>query len=308
MGSEARIPTLLGLGVLTAGLVAGIFLVTTNQILKSSASQGAAPQDVTLSNVSSDHVSISWQTDQPTAGFIQAGLTTSLGNTYLDDRDTRAPGQHRLHFVTLNNLTPNTTYHYKISSGPENYPKSETFVFKTAPEIDPSNLQPIIGSIIGVSGQPVSEAIATLDIPGAQPLSAVTKVAGNFVLPLSTIYNRELSGGFSITEATLSATLTVSDAERKSQITFQIPRQDFVFPLITLGQDLNLDSQPASPSASTPPYDLNSDGVINSLDQSTVLQNWGKNPKNKAADLNGDKVVDQKDLDFLQKYMPGTNQ
>lgn len=303
MKSEIKIPTLLGLGVLILGLVAGIFLVTTSQILKSQAGQSATPKNVTVTNIAAEHVSIYWQTEQPAPGFVQAGPSATLGLTFVDDRDTKAPAPHKIHFVTLTNLTPDTTYHYKINSGSETYPKSETLTFKTAPSVTQGNLQPVIGSVISPELQPVSEAIVTLEIPGAQTLSAVTKVAGNFVLPLSEIYNRQLTEGFQIEKANINAQLTVTDFINQSKITLELPMAG-TLPPVTLGKDLDLSQKPASPAAEMLRYDLNDDGVVNTLDRSIILQNRGKNPKNTKTDLNGDNVVDQTDLTLLEKYIP----
>lgn len=256
MNSEIKIPTLLGIGVLTLGLVIGIFLVTTSQVLKSRASQSSSPQNITLTNVSSNHVSVFWQTDQEVPGFIQSGTTTSLGETFTDERDTKAPQSHQVHFITLTSLTPNTVYYYKINSGSESYPAKDTFSFKTPMSITPSNTQPLIGSVIDTNLQPVTEAVATLEIPGGQTLSAVTKTAGNFVIPLAEIYNQQLDNNFVLGQTPITAKLTVSDFVKSSQIIFQLPLTG-TLPPITLGENVDL----------TTPSDLNHDGIINSLDR-----------------------------------------
>lgn len=295
----------MGLGVLMAGLVGGVILVNSNQIFKTRAGTSDTPKSVALANLSGNQVSIYWQTDQPTTGFIQAGPTASLGLTFRDDRDIKAPELHQLHFVTLTNLTPDTVYYYKISSGALTYPPGEPFSFKTPAEItNPSGIPPLIGTVLDPGSQPAIEAIITLELPGAQSLATVTKLAGNFILPLAEIRNRDLTESLAFPETGLSGKLTAFSPGKRSDITIKLPLKTTTLPQITLGQDLDLTAPPASPTASISQYDLNSDGVVNALDSSIVIKNRGKNPKNKQADLNEDGVVDQKDVDIINRYIP----
>lgn len=302
MNSDVRIPTLLGFGVLIAGLVGGVLLVNTNQIFKTRASASATPKNIALANFSATGVSIYWQTDQPATGFIQAGPSTSLGLTFRDDRDLQAPQPHQLHFVTLNNLAPNTVYYYKINSGSGVYPQGEPFSFKTpVAKAAPSNIPPLIGTVLDSSSEPVSEAIVTLELPEAQPLATVTKLAGNFILPLAEV-------SLEFPEAGLSGKLAIFNTVKRSDVIVKLPFTATTLPHITLGQDLDLTAPPASPSPTRSRYDLNNDGVVNSHDLSIVIKNQGKNPKEKQADLNEDSIVDQKDVDIINRYIPNIPQ
>lgn len=305
MRSKIRIPTILGLGILVVGMVVGIFLTTQKQsaLFKTRAGVSAIPKNITIANVSNTSVSIYWQTDEEAPGFIQAGPSNTLGSTFKDDRDLGGPQNHRFHFVTLSNLTPNTTYYYKVNSGSSSYPSGNPSTFKTADTSTASNLQPLVGTILDASMNPISEALVVLSIPGAQSLAAITKVSGSFILPLKDIRDADLSQ-IEIPASGTSAALNIIGFQARSRINLQLPPDNNVLPPLILGQDLDLVPTPASPSASISKYDLNDDGVTNSLDLSIVLKNFGKNPKNKKADLNGDKVVDQKDVDILNKFIP----
>ena len=58
------------------------------------------------------------------------------------------------------------------------------------------------------------------------------------------------------------------------------------------------------PSASSlTKYDLNGDGKINAADNAIILLNFGKNPKDKKADINEDGMVDQKDLELMSQKL-----
>lgn len=308
MDSQAKIPTLLGLGIILVGTVAGVFLVGKVQVFKSSASPSQEPKSITVVNISANKAAVFWQTDQPIAGFIQAGPSTALGLTFKDERD-EALDKHQLHFVTLSNLSPGTTYYFKITSGADTYPRGDPLTFKTAPNSSSSSIQPLIGTVLETPSQPVKEAIALLEIPGAQKIATITKISGNFVLPLADLRSEDLSKNFDLGNISQAATLTIFGPSKKSQIKIKLPAQNNILPPIVLGQDLDLSAQIASPSPTISKndlskYDLNHDGVINSLDLAIVINNLGKNPKQKGADLNGDGVVDQKDIDLIEKFIP----
>lgn len=294
---DIKIPTLLGLSVLLVGLGAGVFLVTQKNLftLTSKAAPENYPQKITVANLSGSSASLFWQTNDPSTGFIQAGTSKTLGLTFRDDRDPAAPQPHKLHFVTLTNLSPETTYYYKIVSGPNTYPKGDPSSFKTTSRVQLSAFQPVIGTVIDSNLQPIEEAFAVLQTDNNQLLATITKIAGSFVLPLTL-----LPADFRQT----SATITLYDQKMSSRVTVKLPAEKTLLPIV-LGQDLDLTSPPSSASA-TPikQYDVNGDKVINSLDLSEVYKNFGKNPKNKKADLNGDGVVDQKDVNLLLPFVP----
>lgn len=316
MKSEVRIPTLLGLGVLLVGIAAGVFLVTANQVFKSNAAASSAPKNVRIVNVSDTHVSVSWQTDTPSSGFIQAGTSSTLGTTFRDERDQDLPQKHTLHFATLTGLTPDTIYYYKITSGTLTYPNVNFYSFKTASLASTAAYPALIGQVLNSNHQPIPEALVSLTINGAQELSAITKMAGNFILPLNEIRTQTLEKSFTASSSTASAKLIIFDGSTRSEITLPFPPKGVPLPPLVLGEnlDLTIESSPsaqlnlpaATPSATLSGKvkpkitgDLNGDGLVNSLDRIILIQNYGKNPKIKAADLNNDGVVDQKDLGIL---------
>lgn len=305
MNSEIRIPTLLGLGLLLVGLGAGVFLVTQNRFLNLTTKAGGSqlPKNITVTSISSTQASIYWQSDEETATFIQAGPSPLLGLTFRDDRDPQTPLPHRLHFMTIKNLNPATTYYYKITSGGAAYPSGIPLSFKTASALASSELSPLIGTVLDSNSRPVKEALVTLDIPGAQGLAAVTKAGGNFILPLNEIHTADLGQGFAVDPAGVSVKLTVSNPQGSSHITFILPFQEITLPPIILGQDLDLTPVPTPAQAIFAPEDLNRDKVVNSFDLAILRKSFGQNPVSKQADLNHDGVVNQKDLDILNQVI-----
>lgn len=311
--NEIRIPTLLALSILIVGLGTGVILVSQKQLFKSQAGHTQEPINITVSNLTGSSVSIIWQTDKAATGFIHAGPTSSLGQTFLDDRDLNKPNLYQLHFVTLSNLKPQTTYYYKIiSSAGDSYGKLLTFT--TSLELPQSQERPLIGRVLDNKLQPINEALVTLEIKGAQMVTTITKISGNFILPLAELKNEDLSKSFNITQASPSAKLIVFRPNEKSVVNLKLPINNPILPTITLGKDLDLtlkatiySTKPlsATASASTKKYDLNQDGVINALDYSIVVDNLGK-IKRRDADINYDGIVDQKDLDLLSKVLSGS--
>lgn len=319
--SKFKIPTILGLGIITVGIISGVVLTLQEQILTSRASPDVSAQNITLSNITESEVTISWQTSIPIPSFITFGQTNPNEQVVLDDRDTNPapddarPQAYATHYATIKNLLPKTTYQYKIVTGKLS---SETDEFTTAvPLAQQTGFRPVIGSVLD-GEKPLDEGIAYLAIAGATALSAPVKPSGNFLIPLSQIRNSDLSDSFPITEDT-TAKLTVMSASGNVSALFKIMSYESLPPL-KLGQYIDLTSE-ASPVPQTAlseldVYDLNEDGKINAADNAIILQNignpvpYGTGPKNeqssaayKKADLNGDQTVDQKDLDLMAQQI-----
>lgn len=288
-----KIPTLLGLSIIFIGIITGVFLTLREQTFTSKASPSISAQNITISNISDNEVTISWQTATPTPSFIAFGQASPDEITVLDDRDAHTPPQtHLMHYVTIKNLLPKTTYQYKIISGQI---QSEVSNFTTAaPLSQQAGLSPIIGSVLD-GDRPLVEGIVYLSIPEAIIQSALVKSSGNFLIPISKLRKIDLSDSFPLTEDTLIK-LTIISAKGQTNAIFTLKDVPQGLPSIKLGQDLDLTNVVEENK-----YDLNGDGKINSTDYAIILQNLGKNPKNPKADLNGDGIVDQKDLDLMSK-------
>lgn len=306
-----RIPTLLGLGIIAAGIAVGAFLVLKQQNIISQAYPDVSAQNITIANLSDDSVAISWQTSDAVPSFITFGSQNSNETTILDNRDTDpasingGPTSRLLHYVTIKNLLPKTTYQYKIISGTSS---SETLNFTTAAPLNfQTGLKPIIGSVL-YRNEPLDEGIVYLEIADAAIQSSLIKNTGNFLIPMSQIRKLDLSEGFSPMKDTV-AKLTVLSNKGQSTVLFKLEDFEKELPAIKLGENLDLISLKQNLTT----YDLNGDGGVNSADYAIVFQNLGPlretNPnrkqvgKNPKADLNEDGVVDQEDLDLIAKQI-----
>lgn len=302
---KLKIPTILGLSIITTGIATGVYLTMREQTFISNASPDVRAQNITISNISDTSVTISWQTSAPTISFITYGMVSPNEQTVLDDKDTKTPQPYLIHYVTIKNLLPKTTYQYKILSGKI---QSEESKFTTAAPLSKhSGFNPIIGTVFD-KDKPLNEGIVYLSIADATTQSAQVLNSGNFLIPISQIRKMDLSDNFPLTEATL-VKLTIVSKDKQTIVIFKLKDANKGLPLIKLGENLDLTGV-VGPDK----YDLNNDGKINAADNAIILQNVGplrppsreagseasKNPK---ADLNEDGTVDQKDLDIMAKQI-----
>lgn len=297
--SKSKIPTLLGLSIIFFGLIGGVYLVLREQTFLSQAAPNLTPQNITITNIADDSVVISWQTTSAAPSFITFGQSSPNGQTTLDDRDNNAPKPHFTHYVTLKNLLPKTNYQFKITSGKLT---SDAQKFETAtPLSSQTGFTPIIGSVFD-GDTPLEEGIVLLFLPDATIQSSVVKT-GNFLIPLSQIRRADLSDAYQLTEGML-AKLTVKSAKGEANAEFQLKSHSSPLPPMKLGESVDFTTQePLSSGPDSDLYDLNGDGIINTTDYMTLLQNLGKNPKNAKADINGDGTVDQKDRELMSERL-----
>lgn len=283
--NKFKIPTILGLAVITSGIVIGIFLVLREQILTAKAKPDLTPQNITITNIEGQSLTISWQTPAEVVSFVTFGQTTVDEQIIIDDRDQNTPQAHAFHYVTLKNLQPNTTYKYRIISGKL---KSEIFEVTTASLATAQNGQkPVIGSVLD-ENESLNEAITYLSISGAVTQSALVKNSGNFLIPLSFARKTDLSDVFKPAGEEIAKVTVVSDKGGVSAV-FNLQSYQLLPPL-KIGQNVDL-TVPSDNQIKK--FDLNKDGLINSSDYALALKN--------KVDLNGDGAFDQKDLDLMQK-------
>lgn len=306
--TKFKIPTLLGLGIIFLGLASGLYLVLREQTFLSQATPNFTPRNITITNIVDDSVVISWQTSSATTSFITFGQSSPREQTVLDDRDNDPPAggpKPRLnHYVTLKNLLPKTNYQFKIISGKFT---SDVAKFETAtPLANQTGFTPIIGSVFD-GDSPLESGVVYLFMPDATTQSSTIKQGGNFLIPLAQIRKADLSDTYQPIEGTI-AKLTIISDKGNASILFKLKASSLPLPPIKLGQNLDLtiaeDTLQSNVTTSDlQKYDLNGDGKINATDNAIILQNLGKNPTNIAADISGDGVVDQKDLDLMSQKL-----
>lgn len=308
MTTQIRIPTILGLVAILIGLVGGVWLVLQQQTLKSRADMGQTPKEVTAANLSGSSAAIYWQTDQPTTGWLELGLASgNLNSTHNDDRDTKGPSKHLLHFISLTNLRPETTYFYRINSGGD---FSQTRSFTTPVTLPPSSMPPLIGTVANSNLQPAEEALVIFAAPNSQTLATISKLSGNFILSLSEIKTEDLTTSYDLGSAGTEVSLKIIGPDSGSEILLETPLPEQL-PTLILGQNRRI--EPVVIPTPTPSplqyYDLNSDGKLDDKDRSIIRANFFKSdPTESKADINQDGVINQSDLSAFNAYLASVTQ
>jgi hypothetical protein len=235
---QKQIPTLLGLAILVLSLIGGIWFIGEGAgVFAPRAAPQTTPKKVKITNVKENGFSISFATDEATAGFVKYGIDqNSLKSQASDDRDqvTGSVGQYTNHQITLRDLKPDTTYYYTLGTGstPKYDNNGSPFITKTPKRLGAAAAaKTIYGTVTTADGTGVSGALVYASIPGVGALSSLTKDSGSWAIPLSTART---------TDGSQYANVSANDA---IQLTAQgIHGGEGAFASVTVGT-----AQPAAP-------------------------------------------------------------
>lgn len=147
-------------------------------------------------SLSPNEAGILLQTKEKESGFLQYGLSgKDLSLAAFDVRDLEGKQEkHTLHYFVLKNLNPDTIYSYQIVSGnrPVTVNGRSVFELKTPPKTNTSSvLIPAYGKITYANGAPAANVLVILTFPRAYSLIALTKVTGEWLIPLQYIIDKQ---------------------------------------------------------------------------------------------------------------------
>lgn len=253
-----RIPTLLGLIILVIGIGVTSFLVRNNIPFFSQASIGENPQNVKITNITDTSFTVSYITSDSVAGIVSYGITPTLGQTALDDRDqlTGSVASYNVHHVTVRNLKASTKYYFSITSGQSIFlNNNEPFEITTGITIQtpPTNQPPMTGTILGLDGAPAKNTIIYVSTGESQTLSILLKQDGTYLLPLNALRTQDLTQYFVFSETTVIELLAQSPSEQSTATLFA--SQIKPVPTITLSKNYDFrngettNAEIATPSA-----------------------------------------------------------
>ena len=238
---EKKIPTILAVLFLLVSLFAGVLLIQKGQVFFLKASPEITPGEMKITNLSFSSFTVSWTTEKETSGFIRFGETSSLGQTFADDRDqiSGSTGSFQAHYVTLKNLKPKTTYFFKLGSGGKIFDNSgKPYEIATAGTISgtfpPSDL--VSGTILGSDNTPADGAIVYLKMANVTPQSALVRSSGSFIIPLSAALSENLSGFASYDKEAQIEEIFVQGGLRGTATAIATTKNDNPLPEITLGK------------------------------------------------------------------------
>ncbi|NCN83095.1 MAG: hypothetical protein GW947_03960 [Candidatus Pacebacteria bacterium] len=189
---QKRMPTLIGIGILVIGLVAGTLLFSNGTgVFAPRASEETTPKNIKVTNVTDTSFTVSFLTDLPTIGFVKYGDTTkSLKLQTSDDRNqlSGSTAEFSLQHITVRGLTQNTTYYYVLGTdnGATFDNAGQPFSITTAKRSGaPAAAKTIYGTVTTESSAPADGAIVYVKIAGAGDMSSLVKSSGSWAIPLS---------------------------------------------------------------------------------------------------------------------------
>ena len=193
-----HIPTLLGIGIITIGIAVTSFLVKNGVIFSGEAQFAQTPQDPKISNISDTSFTVTFTTQDESVGSINFGKDKNLGQAAFDERDQNADlvVPHKVHSITVKNLTPETRYFFSITSGQKLFlDNGNPFEVSTGPTIndEPVNQILLSGQISLPNGDKPTEAIAYATTDSSQVISTIVNADGSYVLPINTMRSNDLS-------------------------------------------------------------------------------------------------------------------
>lgn len=257
-----RLPSLFGFFFLLLA-VGTITWLSRNAILfGTKAATDNIPKDVRISNVTDKTFTVSYITDASVLGSIKFGKSEQGGQVALDDRDT-AQGtskEYTVHYISVKNLDPTTTYTFTITSGEEsfsnnNVPYEVTTAGQLAnppPDQESTESESSIlnGKVILDDGTSPVEGLVYINSEGSQLLSTMVKADGSYSLDLTNLRNTNLSDAI-LLDLDSILKMQIVDATKTSDISLLYSQTDPV-PLVTLSKnyDFTVSEDPLDPIAS----------------------------------------------------------
>lgn len=215
-----KIPTLLGLLIITVAIGITTLLVGQSTFFEQIASPTTEPQDVRITNVSDSSFTVSYKTSSFVLGSVNFGKDIKLGQTVGDERDKNTVAQHKIHSFTTQNLDPSTKYYFSIVSGQESYLNNglpyEVTTAEAAKEKGGTGF--IVGKVVTVENLAPKEAVVYMTTTGAQALSTVANSDGSYTLSLEKLRQQDLSSFFSFKPQSTIKMLIVSDVGQSSVV------------------------------------------------------------------------------------------
>ena len=189
--TKFRFPTIVGLFTITISLSIGVFLVQNAKTLIFGAESSALPENVRISNVTHSSFTVTWTSERKVSGIIKWGRSPSFLDNLQSEEDSLFGFTHS---ITITNLEPLTTYHFKIVVGLTEHDNSGMPWQITTGESLPLPKKPFVvsGSVLSPKGTPVNGALVYTTISGSDLLSTMTGKNGSFFVPISFARSKDL--------------------------------------------------------------------------------------------------------------------
>jgi hypothetical protein len=241
-----KLPTILGVLILLAGVITGVFLINSKQIFKLSADIDATPKNVRLTNITDSSFTVTWTTDIESNGFIKWGKGEfSLSKVALEEGTDKS----FVHSVNVMGADSNSNVLFKISFNGKDYDNEGIpWQTKTLSVKNSSGTSLIAsGTILKSDASTPAKALVYLTINGSV-LSTLTSDEGNYIIPISTYINN-------ITDNT-AIEISVQGGLLGSSQSVIYPQTIKSVPTMILGRTYDFRSLPQTDDSSLPESSL----------------------------------------------------
>lgn len=236
---KGKIPTIIGIVVLVFGLAAGVIAVQSKLFLRLGATGESSPQNVRITDIASNSVSVSWTTDIKTTGFVNYGEEeNSFTNTQIETSESPS----RSHLIKITGLKPLTPYFFKINSGGESFDNNGvSWQIKTGAEKAPETTLLVSGNVLTAAGTPVVDALVYISA-GTTTFSSLVSQNGNWIISIPASLNDSVT----VLEISIQAG---ADGISTAQI---YPASANPVPTMILGQTHDFKNVPSNQDFSVP--------------------------------------------------------
>lgn len=231
---KSKIPSLLAIFLLIAGLAAAIFIIKNIQTFRLGATGPSSPQDLKITNIKDTAFTVSWVTDNPTIGIVEY---SSQGQT----NKSQPTSLSKTHLITIQNLKPSSSYSFRINSAGQTFDNSGiAWQTQTTATLTPQTGQIISGQVLDQDNLPAKNALVYVSIPTGEIFSTQVTPSGNWLISLppladSTVLNISI-------EASPSLISTAKIDLKSANPT----------PTIVLGKSYDFSNQEIKSSSDTP--------------------------------------------------------
>lgn len=243
MKKKIKLPTILGIILLTIGTFLGVILINKTQVFKLGASGDILPKDIRVSNISDTSLTISWVTDKETSGFV----------VFNNSPEGQTGTKSFTHTVTISGLAAQKSYQYKINSDGREFDNNGIpWTATTGPTLsNPTTSFLISGSVIKATGEPVGNALVYVNI-GGYLVSTITSGTGNFVFQLGNIRSSDLGNYLTVDPSRTLLELFVQANTEDVSSAQVYPQSAKPIPTMILGQTHDFKGLPPSQEGSSP--------------------------------------------------------
>ena len=186
---KAKVPTLLAIFLLLLTTISFVLALKQFQQFRASANTSFYPHDLKITNIKNTSFTVSWVTTLPTIGFVKYQTINSQNQTTM-----RTPNSIT-HFLTIQNLNPNTTYSFRINSNGQDFDNNGSLwsVQTSSSQTLATNSNFISGTILNSRNLPAKNSLVYITI-GDQIFSTQVSVSGNWIISLPPLAENSLLG------------------------------------------------------------------------------------------------------------------